>query len=110
MNENSQNRPLTFRLKHANFVGPMSSNLNHEGNTMTTEQTCTWICDSFLKAVDLIEGLSECYAENRSQHQAETAAFGDSWPGALDELREQRDALAEAEGEADAFARALGIR
>ena len=38
MNEKSKNRPLTFRLKHANFVGPMSSNLNHEGHTMTTKQ------------------------------------------------------------------------
>jgi hypothetical protein len=35
----------------------------------------------------------ESYGETLSQHHAETAQFGDSWPGAQVELRERREAI-----------------
>ena len=77
---------------------------------MTAAQTCTWICESFLEAVEACEDAQDCYAETRSQHQAETAAFGDSWPGAALDVGRMRDGLDEAYRTADSFASALGLR
>jgi phage shock protein A len=52
---------------------------------------------------DLIEALEEQYGDMLSQHRAEIALAGDSWPGACLQLDEMRQRIADAEAELNAI-------
>jgi hypothetical protein len=56
-------------------------------------------CDFYVDLMEAHEAFEGCYdhlAETEAQHKSETAAFGDSWPGALEDIERARRASHEA--------------
>lgn len=48
---------------------------------------------------EAMEAARDCYGDTLSQHRAEVAGFGDSWPGAEAQIERMRAAMVELERE-----------
>ena len=64
----------------------------------------------YLELCDDLDGCREALGEIEAQHRSETAAFGDSWPGAQIQIRDGRAHLAELEARFEAHPRTVADR